>query len=459
MKRLIPLLFVLLTASAFSNAPTCAVTGTFYDAFGRPLRTTLSIEPIAGALLYDAVPATIRTNSSGQFTANLVREAWYRIYANIAGMHGTLSKGVIVYVPDAAAAEFTSIQVSGVPQNYVVAVPVLTVIDSTTAQTVSTDSLRFGSGLKAVQSTGGSGTITIEAIGGSGLGDMLAADSNKVTSGGFVTRTLLYDSTDALRSTLDGHATEIGTATTTANAALSKSDTTALHAQKFAVLNDQLAGKGDADSLQNAATTADNALPKSDTTKLHAQQFAVLRDQDAGKPSADSVHTAIDARLPKSDTTSLHAQIFAVINDRLANKPEADSLSTVLAALLTKADTANQARVTRINAGAVGSSSRIYVSDDSIATLSGAINIDASTGNVFRGTTSGNTVATITNMLDGQSITIKVEQGGTHTFTIAGVAYAGGTVPTLTSGAGARDVFTVIKIGGELFGSVVADMR
>lgn len=85
--------------------------------------------------------------------------------------------------------------------------------------------------------------------------------------------------------------------------------------------------------------------------------------------------------------------------------------------------------------------------------------IDASTGNIFRGTLGQNDTLSISNMSNGQQLNIVITNGGAHTLDWSGINWTGGTVPTLTSGENKRDVFTIIKVGEVMYGNYVQDMR
>lgn len=109
---------------------------------------------------------------------------------------------------------------------------------------------------------------------------------------------------------------------------------------------------------------------------------------------------------------------------------------------------------------AISSVSRMYVSDDSITfTRINGDAADCALGNVFRGTLDADDTLTISNMVDGQIVSIVVTNAGTHTLAWSGVNWSGGTAPTLSAVANKRDVFTLIRAGGIVYGSAVQDMR
>lgn len=89
------------------------------------------------------------------------------------------------------------------------------------------------------------------------------------------------------------------------------------------------------------------------------------------------------------------------------------------------------------------------------ASVSGSVTIDFNTGNVQRRTLTGNvTSLTLSNLKDGAEYIITVLQDGTGSRTIAWpstVKWAGGSAPTLTTTASARDSFSFISDGTNLY--------
>lgn len=91
-------------------------------------------------------------------------------------------------------------------------------------------------------------------------------------------------------------------------------------------------------------------------------------------------------------------------------------------------------------------------------TAMGALDVDWSTGNVFSKTLSagGNTI-TFSNTSAGQVITVVLtSNGGGSTVTWPTVAWSGGAAPTQTSTG--VDVYTFVKVGSTIYGSVVQDL-
>lgn len=82
--------------------------------------------------------------------------------------------------------------------------------------------------------------------------------------------------------------------------------------------------------------------------------------------------------------------------------------------------------------------------------------LDASLARTFTRTLSANTTFTVANMLDGETISVLVQQaasGGPYTAAWSGIAWRGGTAPVQTATANKRDIYTIIKIGGTGYGS------
>jgi len=67
-----------------------------------------------------------------------------------------------------------------------------------------------------------------------------------------------------------------------------------------------------------------------------------------------------------------------------------------------------------------------------------------------------NTTITISNLTAGQSITFFIKQhaSSAKTVTFASVLWAGGAAPTISAGANAVDIITVVKFGSTLYGFV-----
>lgn len=98
--------------------------------------------------------------------------------------------------------------------------------------------------------------------------------------------------------------------------------------------------------------------------------------------------------------------------------------------------------------------------DTSDATnTAGGTTIDCSLARTFSRTLAANTTYTLTNISDGEAVTVAIKQaaaGGpyTTTFTVAGgITWRGGSAPTQTTTANKTDLFTFIHIGSLVYGA------
>lgn len=82
-----------------------------------------------------------------------------------------------------------------------------------------------------------------------------------------------------------------------------------------------------------------------------------------------------------------------------------------------------------------------------------ALAVDWTTGNVFKKTISTNSTFTFANSADGQTIVVAITDSNSSTVTWPTVTWSGGTPPTQT--ASKTDIYTFIKIGSTIYGSVV----
>lgn len=89
------------------------------------------------------------------------------------------------------------------------------------------------------------------------------------------------------------------------------------------------------------------------------------------------------------------------------------------------------------------------------------INWDMNSGSVAKVTLAGNrTMAAPTNLKDGGTYILRAIQDATGSRTITWNAvfkWAGGTAPTLSTGANSIDVFTFVSDGTNLYGSFLGD--
>ncbi|WP_078129750.1 hypothetical protein [Leptospira alexanderi] len=90
----------------------------------------------------------------------------------------------------------------------------------------------------------------------------------------------------------------------------------------------------------------------------------------------------------------------------------------------------------------------------------GSKTIDCSSANLFR-ITGGTATITLSNLTENEVVNVVLEStGSAYTITWAGGTFLwpGTTVPTPTSTASRKDIFTFIKINGQIFGSAVLSM-
>ncbi|EMJ62071.1 hypothetical protein [Leptospira sp. P2653] len=90
----------------------------------------------------------------------------------------------------------------------------------------------------------------------------------------------------------------------------------------------------------------------------------------------------------------------------------------------------------------------------------GSKTIDCSSANLFR-ITGGTATITLSNLTENEVVNVVFESAGSaYTITWAGGTFLwpGATVPTPTSTASRKDIYTFIKINGQIFGSAVLSM-
>ncbi|MCG6170221.1 hypothetical protein [Leptospira sanjuanensis] len=90
----------------------------------------------------------------------------------------------------------------------------------------------------------------------------------------------------------------------------------------------------------------------------------------------------------------------------------------------------------------------------------GSRTLDCSLSNLFR-ITGGNATITLSNMTENQVINVVFESTGSAysiTWTGGSFLWPGAVVPTPTATASRRDLYTFIKVGGNIFGSCVLNM-
>jgi len=337
---------LLLPALAYSQPQVCAVTGTFYG-FDASLADSIDVTVVrvydsSGVLLYSK-PIKYRTGGAmsgslrGVVQFNIVRNSVAYISARAMNwdIYGPTGKGVVI--PNVASGDLaTFVAADSVPSSHLVIFPTLTLTDSTTGLSVVTDTIRLGAGLKLIAATNGGGNPTIigTATGGGGSNDSVK---------------ILYDRIESKAAR---------------DSVLSKADTSKLHAQQFAVINDKLAGLSKADS---------NAT-----------------DHGRLETKIDSARATVISNLEAKDK---------LLSDLIAGLQEADSTITKISLALDSAFT--------LGARSVSSTGRMFVASDSITST----DINWATGNFFYTTLSGSITFTFSNPLPGQTIFVRLTQG------------------------------------------------
>jgi hypothetical protein len=192
---------------------------------------------------------------------------------------------------------------------------------------------------------------------------------------------------------------------------------------------------------------------------------------DGDTVHASDLNTLVDSAtiLPtflsnKATATPLTTDIF------LFDQASTSTLKTVSLANLLGAGSAVVTTTTRTantflggpNSGAAAAPTfRVLTpADTSDATnTAGGTTVDCSIARTFSRTLAGNTTYTLTNISDGETVTVAIKQaasGGPYTaaFTVAGgITWRGGTAPTQTTTANKTDLFTFIHIGSVVYGT------
>jgi len=190
-----------------------------------------------------------------------------------------------------------------------------------------------------------------------------------------------------------------------------------------------------------------------DGDTVHAADLNTLVD------GATILHTFISN---KAVTTPLTSDLF-IFDQASTNTLKAVSL----ASLLTAGNALDTSTVRAANvfyggpisgASAAPTFRALVPADTSDATnTAGGTTVDCSLARTFDRTLSANTLYTLTNISDGETVTVAVHQaasGGpyTATFTVAGgVTWRGGTAPTQTTTASKIDLYTFIHIGSKVY--------
>jgi hypothetical protein len=299
------ILFLLLFLPAMTQAQTfgtCTVSGKLYLMDGS-VKDSIKVMVVKTVPRGTGRPIVIQTrrtyysDSAGNISMPLLRNSDVTFESNAYGLTGKT-----LYIPDAATATLESlVPAAAVPNLHVVAVPSLTTVDSSGGSYV-TDSIRIGSGLRLIQHPSGGGTPTLIAT-GSGTGDMLKADSNKATSGGFATVQFVYDNagtggatdTTSLSYRIDVNKDGI--------AGKAEADSVSL---QIKAVKDLIGGKGGSDSLKVAYDTLSAHRTQIDTKQntLSAAQIARL-DSSLASGYAISITSSGTIQVIAIDTTGL----------------------------------------------------------------------------------------------------------------------------------------------------------
>lgn len=96
-----------------------------------------------------------------------------------------------------------------------------------------------------------------------------------------------------------------------------------------------------------------------------------------------------------------------------------------------------------------------------LGNLTGSVAINWASGNTFYGTLTGNTTFTFSNAASGQTITVRVYQTGTNSYTVTWptASWAANTAPTMTVGKAAHDTTTFQYVNSTYDGSSVQAMQ
>lgn len=121
-----------------------------------------------------------------------------------------------------------------------------------------------------------------------------------------------------------------------------------------------------------------------------------------------------------------------------------------------------------VNLSSTASSSRVVTipdtsgtmavyANDAVGNVTGAQNLDWSNSTSYSYTLTGNTTLSFINEVDGKAIVVAVSTGtGGFTLDLPDVdLWKDGSAPTLTTTASKTDIFTFVKIGSLVYGSVI----
>lgn len=399
-KILFILLFIAPVLQAQVVFDTCVVTGRLYNQNGET-EDSIKVEIVRTVARGVTRPIIIQTkktfytDSAGNVTMTLLRNSDVTFKTNAYGLDGkTLT------IPDAATATLASlVPTATVPALYAVAVPTIQFRDSTGARTVSPDTLWVGDGLLMVNKGGGSNDYSLISTASGGTAPY--GDSIRVA--------------DSL-------------------ARLAR-DSARLANQRADVLEAEI------DTVQDAAVAQLEADMAGKQDALTAPQLARLDSILAAGPLVVITSEGLIRKI-SIDTTGFFAKYGGVMT-------ESDPTATAKASAVWDSAATNGDRSIFVKG-------RVWVQADSI-TFDGEAGdvIDLSLGNNWTGTLAQNDTLSFTNIptsANSQIIQIMVTNAGTHTLVLSGVAWSGGTAPTLTAVANKRTIFSILALGGMLHG-------
>jgi hypothetical protein len=323
MKKILSLLFAVILLSSVARSQTCTISGQISGLpAGTSGRTAVVVkEVIRAGYLFPMQNYTVPMASNGSFRIVVPQTIGtdttkIRIYADVPGWRGVGGAGEWMNVPHGATALLSSLTHSTVSQSYPFIATLTSFVDSAGGVYVN-DTLRFGAGLRVIQSpTGGPPTLIAT---GSGTGDMLKADSNKATSGGFATVQFVYDNAGTGGS---------GDTTGTTN----RPEMTNIE-NDVKTVRDIAGGKGDSDSLKAAADTLAAHRTQIDTKQntLSAAQIARL-DSSLAEGYAISITSSGTIKIIAVDTTGFFAAFGGVMTESDPTAIKADTASLAVLA-------------------------------------------------------------------------------------------------------------------------------
>jgi hypothetical protein len=296
MKRIfISLLFLL---PVLSYGQTATVTGTAYDFGLVGTRADIIVYEVVRSGYLITMPTQgmrVQVSTTGAFKFTVPQSVGtdttkIRVFVNATNWKGQGDKGVWINLPTGSTHTLVSLTpTSYIPSSYPVIVSRQLFYDSTGAAVFLSDTLHIGTGLLAVPKGNGSNDYTLIST----------------ASGGTDTTSLSYR-IDAVKTTADN--------------ALPKSDTTALHAQQLADIRAK-------NNVQDDTLTAHKTAIDTKQNVLTAAQIARL-DSSLAAGYAISITSAGTIQIIAVDTTGFFAAFGGVITE---SDPTATAKAQVVA--------------------------------------------------------------------------------------------------------------------------------